>query len=290
MKIAAAAWPLETHADRAAYAAKLERWVKDAAQQGADLLMFPEYAAMEAAFCGEIPQGLSTTQWIDRCVAANPGNDALHAELARRYDVHILAGSGPCAAEGRFVNRAWLHAPDGTAAHVDKQMLTPWERSETPLVPGDPPALYDTALGRLAILICYDSEFPLLARRVPGEVLLVPSCTETIRGASRIRIAAMARALEGRRAVITSATLGAVADCVFLDANAGRAGHYAPADIGFSEEGLLDESPLNVPGWVVWEHDTGLRPPGGVDVPAHWEEQSRAPETPEIRALRPRGT
>lgn len=52
MKLAAAAYPLDFLADWAAYAAKLSAWVTDAAGQGADLLVFPEYATMELATLG----------------------------------------------------------------------------------------------------------------------------------------------------------------------------------------------------------------------------------------------
>ncbi len=47
MKIATAAYPLDPLTNWAEYAAKIESWVSDAAGNGADLLVFPEYGAME---------------------------------------------------------------------------------------------------------------------------------------------------------------------------------------------------------------------------------------------------
>ena len=61
----------------------------------------------------------------------------------------------------------------------------------------DDAALFETALGKLAVLICYDSEFPLLARAAVdagAEVLLVPSCTDSLHGYWRVRLGAQARA------------------------------------------------------------------------------------------------
>ena len=49
MKIATSAYPLDFHRNWADYAAKIETWVADAAGQGAELLLFPEYGAMELA-------------------------------------------------------------------------------------------------------------------------------------------------------------------------------------------------------------------------------------------------
>ena len=50
MKIAAAAYPIDWLDDFDAYETKLTRWVADA--EGADLLVFPEYGAMELASLG----------------------------------------------------------------------------------------------------------------------------------------------------------------------------------------------------------------------------------------------
>ena len=47
MKIATAAYPLDWLDSWAQYEDKLAKWVCDAATQGADLLVFPEYGAME---------------------------------------------------------------------------------------------------------------------------------------------------------------------------------------------------------------------------------------------------
>ena len=49
MKIATAAYPLDPLQDWAAYQKKLNAWVAEAAGQGAELLVFPEYGAMELA-------------------------------------------------------------------------------------------------------------------------------------------------------------------------------------------------------------------------------------------------
>ena len=51
--------------------------------------------------------------------------------------------------------------------------------------------MFETALGRIGILIGYDAEFPQIARAMVeagAEVLLVPSCTETLRGYWQVRI------------------------------------------------------------------------------------------------------
>ena len=49
MKIATAAYPLDPLTTWADYANKITHWVIEAAQNGAELLVFPEYASMELA-------------------------------------------------------------------------------------------------------------------------------------------------------------------------------------------------------------------------------------------------
>ena len=277
MKVAVAAWPVERHADWAAYVAKVQLWVGEAAQNGARLLVFPEYAGLEAALCGPLPDA---PDWLALGHAVTARNIALHADLAAHHGVHIVMGSAPFATLQGHVNRAHLVTPDRRVAHQDKQILTPWERVNTALIPGDPPAVIETDLGRIAILICYDCEFPVLAHALQADILAVPSCTDAQTGASRIRIAAMARALEGQRIVATATTIGAVPECSFLDENTGCAGTYAPADVGFSQDGVIYETALNQPGWAYATADpvrmAVARAQTQVNVPDHWGEQEQA--------------
>ena len=59
------------------------------------------------------------------------------------------------------------------------------------------------------MLICYDSEFPLLGRALQdADLILVPSCTEALAGYWRVRIGAMARALEMQCVTVMASTVG----------------------------------------------------------------------------------
>jgi predicted amidohydrolase len=63
MKLAAAAYPLTWFDTFDDYAAHLSAWVADAAAQGADLLTFPEYGAMELASLG----GRAVSEDLEAC-------------------------------------------------------------------------------------------------------------------------------------------------------------------------------------------------------------------------------
>lgn len=276
--VAAAAYPLDRLEDWAAYEAKLARWVEEAVERGADLLVFPEYAAMELAALGDNPGDMEAAA---RTVSAlMPRANALHAELASRFGVHILRGSAPCFVGSRPVNRARLFLPDGRSAAQDKQIMTRFEREEWRIRPGGPLRLFDTVLGRIGVLICYDAEFPLLARALVeagAEILLVPSYTEAVSGFMRVRIAARARALEGQCVVVQAPAIGRSEWCGATDGARGAAAILGPPDGDFPVDGVLAEGELDRAGWVMAEVDRAaiaeVRREGRVLNVAHWPEQ-----------------
>ncbi|KKL91195.1 hypothetical protein LCGC14_1897120 [marine sediment metagenome] len=293
MKVATSAYPVDWHDSWADYEDKLAIWVGMAAGQGAELLVFPEYAGIEASLIGPQAEAAQPDGWALSSVAAMAEGVALHARLAAEYGVHILAGSGPTRdfETGLIVNRATLVTPDGRTGYQDKHILTPWERRETPLSPGRGLSAYDTDLGRIGILICYDSEFPLLSRAMPCDLLLIPSCTDGLAGYTRVRVAARARALEAQCVTVQSATVGATPLCPYLDENTGAAGIFGPPDSGFDPTGILAQGQVDQPGWSYADIDiAGLpdyRGQAQVSVAEHWDEQFECIADMNQRSLMP---
>lgn len=282
MKLASAAYPMEWFQDWSGYEAKLRAWVSEAAGQGADLLVFPEYGAMElASLAGDAVRG--TTEAALRAASDHlPAADRLHQALAQEFGVYILAASGPAFDDERPVNRARFFGPSGAVVIQDKQIMTMFERAPMDVVPGGPLVAIETALGTVGILICYDVEFPLLGRALIEagvDILLAPSCTDSLAGYWRVRVGAMARALEGQCAVVHSPTIGTLDWCPVVDENTGAAAIYGPPDIGFPSTGVLAEGALNHPGWVIAdlsrEAIQEVRRAGQVRNHSHWTEQMR---------------
>lgn len=279
MKIAAAAYPIDWFDDFDAYASKISRWVGEA--KGADLLVFPEYAAMELASLGGRDVAGDLEASLHQVARHVDAVRDLHAALAAEHGCHILAGSGPVFDGPRPVNRAVLYGPDGVIGHQDKQIMTRFEREDWDVTGGPGLRIFDTALGRIGILICYDSEFPLLGRilaEAGAELLLVPSCTDTVAGFHRVRIGAMARALESQCVVVQAPTVGACGWMPALDENRGRAAIYGPPDGFWPETGIIAEGAMDAPGWVIADIDLSRvrqsRADGAVLPFAHWPEQA----------------
>lgn len=279
MKVATAAYTLDFQSSWAAYEDKVAAWVRDAAEQGAQLLVFPEYGAMELAtlagadVAGDLEASLFAVS--DRL----PDADRLHQRLAAEFDVHILAASGPAATSARPVNRARLFAPSAAMGAQDKQIMTRFEREVWHVQGGDPLQVFDTAIGRIGILICYDSEFPLLGRALSAcDVVLVPSCTEALAGYWRVRIGAMARALENQCVTVMASLVGTAPWSEAVDVSTGAGGVFCPPDTGFPATGVLALGALNQPGWTYADVDlkaiTAVRENGIVLGRSHWSDQN----------------
>ncbi|MEL7465708.1 MAG: carbon-nitrogen hydrolase family protein [Pseudomonadota bacterium] len=280
--IAASAYPLSPLADWAAYEAKLTAWVADAAGQGADLLVFPEYGGAEIATIGGATWGTDNFGAVDAITERLAEADDILAKIAAAHGVWIIAGSAPIREAGRILNRARVIGPNGERGVQDKLMPTRWEREALGMVGGDDIAVFDTPLGRFGVSTCYDVEFPLIARAMVeagAEIILAPSCTETTAGYWRVRIGAMARALEGQCWAVHAPLISDNDWAEMVEENTGAAGVYGPPDLGFPETGVAALGEMDAPGWTIAECDLEavrrVRRDGGVLNWAHWTDQDR---------------
>lgn len=292
--LALAQYPIEQVASLDAWRGKIVHWVEEAVDAGAKLLVFPEYAAMELAAAD--PASMGDLQGSLGFVAGLIDEiDAYHAALARDHDVHILAGSLPCPLpDGRTVNRARLFAPNGKVGVQDKIVMTRFERERWMIDGGEPVRVFETEIGRIGISICYDAEFPLIARaqaEAGAALILVPSCTDSLQGYWRVRVGAQARALENQCFVAQAPTVGMAAWSPVLDENYGAAGLFGPPDGDAPDDGVLALGTLGAGQWVYAAVDPARvarwRTEGAVRPYSHWSESGTAALLPcEIVDLR----
>jgi len=256
VRVAAAQYEIGEPRDFDAFAARVAAQVEIAAKRGAQIVVLPEYLALEiaamfdAATRGDFVRSLAALQ------AHHDGFLALARELARTHAIHLVAGSFLLdIGGGRYRNRAYFVSPDGNVAHQDKLTLTGFERSARVIEPGDELKVFETDFGRVAIGICYDVEFPLYAHaqaEAGARLLLVPSCTDTAAGANRVRVGCRARALENPLYVACAVTAGEAPWSPTLDVNTGTAGVYAPIDRGFPDDGIVAQAEN---GWAIADLD-----------------------------------
>ena len=141
-----------------------------AAAAGAQVVVLPELVssgyvfedAAEAHALAEPADGPTLTGWAAR---------------AATHDVLIAGGFPERGDDGRLYNSAALVDASGVRAVYRKAHL--WDRESLFFTPGDePPAVIDTAHGRIGLIVCYDLEFPEWTRAAAlrgAELLCVPT-------------------------------------------------------------------------------------------------------------------
>jgi len=242
LKIATAQYAIGEPSDFAAFADRVSTRVAAAAQAGAQVIVLPEYLALEAAAAETEAVRSDFARSLAALQACHDDVVALARELARRHGAYLVAGTFLLdVGDGRYRNRAYFASPDGRLAFQDKLTLTGFERAAEVIEPGDTLKVFDTAFGRVGIDICYDVEFPLYARaqvEAGARVILVPSCTDTDAGANRVKVGCQARALENQVFVACAVTAGEAPWSPALDVNTGSAAIYTPIDRGFPSDGV----------------------------------------------------
>lgn len=262
--------------------AHISRWVDEAASAGARILVFPEYASLELTglaerrlaerrsphrhLLGPLPVNLGdrrkalslfwTTEAIQSLI---PKYLAIFSTLAARNGVYILVGSVPIQhADQTLTNRAFLIAPDGSIGWQDKMVLTRWEREIWNMRGGEEIRVFDTEFGGIGIDICYDVEFPVVARRqaeAGARIILTPCCCDSLRGYYRVRVGARARALENQAYVIQSPAIGNADWLADFGHLVGFAGIYGPPDLGPRESGVVAQGQSQSPAWIYGDLD-----------------------------------
>ena len=246
MRVAACKYPVGAPRDFEAFAAKQAALLGEAKARGARVAVLPEYLALELAAGFEPATRADLAASLAALQPLRAAWLALYARLARELGLWINAGSFLLATgDGRYRNRSDLFAPEGGHAWQDKLQLTGFERQARVIAPGDALKVFELDGVRAGVAVCYDSEFPLpvrAQREAGARLLLVPSCTDTEAGATRVRIGCLARALENRMFVAQAVTAGEAPWSPALDANTGEAALLAPMDVGLPADGVLAQT------------------------------------------------
>ena len=251
MKIAVAKYPIGQPSSFDAFASKITSFLEDAASMGASVAVLPEYLSLElaatfdATVSSDLPASFAATQ------SYLPAWHALFSSLSRRLQMTIAAGTFLVACDGAYRNRAFVYSPDGSMLWQDKLKLTGFEKNLHIIHGGTSLGVFSIGSITAGVSVCYDSEFPLPVRaqqEAGARLLLVPSCTDTDAGATRVRVGCLARALENRIFVAQSVTAGLAPWSPALDVNTGEATIYAPMDVGLPADGIVAQTS----GDAVW--------------------------------------
>ena len=170
------------------------------------------------------------------------------SEMAVSYNINIITGSMPLLENDRVYNVSYLCHRDGRVDEQRKVHITPHERRDWVIEGGDRFEVFETDAGRVAIMICYDIEFPELGRLAASEdvdIIMVPFWTDTKNGYLRVRHCAQARAIENECYVVITGSVGNLPKVENLDVQYAQSSVFSPSDFAFPHDAVMAETTPN---------------------------------------------
>ncbi|MCF8198918.1 MAG: carbon-nitrogen hydrolase family protein [Sulfuritalea sp.] len=256
-RIAAVQYKLRYIQDWAGFEAQVNFVLNAAADYEPHFVLLPEI------FTTQILSFMDNDQ-IASAVRELSGYTERYTDLLRKHAMKhgyfLIGGSHPNLRDGKLYNTAFLFTPDGEIHTQDKIHRTRWEKEKWNTDHGDGLKVFETPFGKIAILICYDIEFPELARRVAeegAEIVFVPSCTDDRQGFLRVRYCCHARAIENQIYVAMTSTVGNL-PVAGLRLHYGQASIITPSDFPFARDGIAAEGRINEEQIVVADVDLAL--------------------------------
>ncbi|KAB2961361.1 MAG: carbon-nitrogen hydrolase family protein [Thermoanaerobaculia bacterium] len=229
------------------FAQQVEGLVGTAADYKARLVVLPEYFTVQLLTLGDLQRPIE--EQVRDLANQKPAFLELMSGLARRHRIYIVGGTIPGRGDnGELHNDSYVFGPGGDYDFQGKLHMTRWEKEEWKVSPRRRLNVFETDFGRMAVAICYDVEFPEIARaaaRRGCDILVVPSCTDERQGFLRVRYCAQARAIENQMFVIQSSTVGSLPMVPAVSLNYGQAGIFTPSDFLFARDGILAEGAVN---------------------------------------------
>lgn len=206
ISLTAAAIQMVSGPDVAENLLRAEHLICQAAEQGAELVVLPEYFAI---------MGRKDTDKVAVCESFGGGliQDFL-AALAQKYQVWLVGGTVPLRSEDplRVKNSCLVYSPAGECvARYDKMHLFGFDngsecfREADTIVAGHQPVAFDTPFGRIGLSVCYDLRFPEFFRAMlPLDFIILPAAFTQTTGEAHWEILLRARAIENQCYVIAA--------------------------------------------------------------------------------------
>lgn len=244
-RVSAVQYHLHTISSFEDFAAQCEHYIKTAQEFGSDFILFPEFFTTQLLSIGDKngkPLSINDLpKFTEKYVE-------LFKKFASESGMHIIGGTHVLERQGKLLNVAHLFYPDGRVEEQAKLHITPTEVEEWNMSPGDGLQVFDTDKGRIAMLTCYDIEFPEIVRMAKAkgaDVIFCPSCTDDRHGFHRVRYTSHARAIENQIYVVLTGTVGSLPTVDFMRGNFGQAVVITPNDVPFPPQGVMVQGEIN---------------------------------------------
>lgn len=235
-----------------------EYFIDSVSSYKADFVLFPEY------FNGPLMAEFNTMSEADAMRAMGQYTEQIKekfSQFAVSYNVNIIAGSMPLYENNTLKNVGYVCHRNGKVEMYEKLHITPDEEKFWGLKGGNKLQVYDTDSGKIGVLICYDIEFPELARLLADEgvqILFVPYLTDTHNSYLRVRLCAQARAIENECFVAITGSVGILPKIENLDIQYSQSAVFTPSDFAFPSNAVKSEATANTEMVLISDIDLKL--------------------------------
>jgi predicted amidohydrolase/GNAT superfamily N-acetyltransferase len=237
---------------------EIEYFVDTAACYDSHLLVFPEFVT--AQLFSTFERDIELLPAVNRLAAMETEINEIFSSAAVRHKLYIVGGTTPVQRGDKLFNVAHFYTPAGNIYTQDKLHITPAERDAWNIQPGENLRIFETPVGRLAIVVCYDIEFPELVRLLVEhgvDIILTPFATDERKSYLRVRYCAQARAVENMVYVVLSGNVGGLTHSPSMFLNYGQAAICTPSDFAFPMDGIAAEGVVNTSSVVIGDLDLG---------------------------------
>jgi predicted amidohydrolase/ribosomal protein S18 acetylase RimI-like enzyme len=256
IRVCAAQYEMRTVRDWNEFEHQVDFFVSTAEQYHCHFLLFPELFTVQ--LFSLFDRGMSPVEAIARLAELTDRYREMFVERAKRSGLFIVGGSHPVRVGDGIRNTAHLFTPAGGVFTQEKLHVTPNERETYGIEPGEGLKIFETSHGRMAILVCYDVEFPELARLLTlagAEILFVPFSTDERRAYQRVRYTAQARAVENVIYTVLSGNVGNLPQVDNFLINYGQAAICTPSDFPFPVDAIAGSADYNSETVVISDLD-----------------------------------
>ncbi len=257
-RIGVVQWQMRPFNELEDFLHQAEFFVDAMAGYNSDLVLFPELlnAPLMKNFNQEnaIDAMRSLAEYTEEIRSA-------FVNMAISYNTNIVAGSVPFIEEDRVYNVSFLCRRDGTWDLQYKMHITPDEAQYWGFRGGEDIHIFDTDIGKVGILICYDVEFPELSRYLADKgmtILLIPFLTDTKNAYLRVRRCAQARAIENECYVAISGSVGNLPKVENMDIQYSQSAVFTPSDFAFPHDAIAAEATPNTEMTLMVDLDLDL--------------------------------
>jgi predicted amidohydrolase/GNAT superfamily N-acetyltransferase len=257
-RIGVVQWQMRPFSKLDEFLHQAEFFVDAVAGYNSDLVLFPEHfnAPLLKNYNQENPAEAmrSLAEYTEEIRTA-------FANMAITYNINIIAGSMPELKGDNLYNVSFLCRRDGTWDCQYKMHTTPDEAQYWGLKGGDGIKIFNTDIGKIGILICFDVEFPELARYLVDKgmtILFVPYLTDTKNAYLRVRRCAQARAIENECYVAISGSVGNLPKVENMDIQYSQSAIFTPSDFAFPHDAIAAEATPNTEMTLMVDLDLDL--------------------------------